>query len=209
MNAVVRNIATAILLGAGCSLAFALPVAASTVPGAQSGGGTPSSTLSAVWAEDFAQAQRAASSDFERAVLADSTITADEYNEATDRFVECVQLNGLPAFAADDPHNAGLWSYALPSSSEAAAAQDQDAFFRISDLCAPGTNGLIEPLYVDLTTNPAKQDESTVRAQCLNRAGLVGPDYSAAEYNADQADDTFPFSSEAEAAVRCFINPSV
>lgn len=168
--------------------------------------GVPSLSL---WEADIAQAKAAAQSDFERAVFADNQVTQAEYAEAVQRFVQCVNDNGLPGFVAEDPHHTGLFTYAMESPDAASAEADNETYGRLADLCSPGTSASIEPLYVNMTSNPTREDESLVRVRCLDRAGLVDADYTAEQYNADESADTFPFDRADEAAVRCFLNPSV
>jgi hypothetical protein len=189
------------------SRATAAVLVAAAVAWAISGCTASEAGNDSLWSADIAQAKAAATSDFERAVFEDNTVTVAEYTEAVQRFVTCVTENGLPTFTAEDPHNTGLYSYVMTSSGTAAADADNDTYGRAADLCSPGTSALIEPLYSSMTGNPTREDESLVRVRCLDRAGLVEASYTAEQYTADETGDSFPFDRESEAAIRCFVNP--
>lgn len=119
------------------------------------------------YAADIELARTKASSDFERDVLADSTITRAEYEEAVQRFVKCVNSSGAKVATEDQD---GYYIYRIEG--------DVDAYDGVRDQCQNGTNGLIEALYVDQLTNPDKRTLADLLAACFRKHGIAPPNFT-------------------------------
>lgn len=119
----------------------------------------------------FVQAREAATSQFERDVLADDKVTRAEYEEAVQRFVSCVEDLGAQVTLQDQD---GYYIYAIGANT---AAYDEAAV-----VCAPGTKALIEGLYVDTLTNPDNVDFDELIAQCFVEVGLVEAPFTGRDF---------------------------
>lgn len=116
------------------------------------------------YAAEFEQALASASSDFERAVLADGQITAEEWQEAQQKEVSCLTDHGITAWYDTDPLGDSL---NFPSIG--GEAPDESV---LSD-CARGTTRQIQSLYEAVRINPAHEDPDDLIAACLRRHGLA------------------------------------
>lgn len=148
------------------------------------------------------QARQQATSDFQRGVLADGTITKAEYDEAVNRYVRCLGDKGVTVTAVDN--GGGYDQYAV--------ASGQDAKFQQwSDSCANGTTDLIEDLYIQMLTNPSGGDIDDAVAACLARKGLVDRSFTGSELKqlnlADPRGKNLPYDSADPDAVACETNP--
>lgn len=148
------------------------------------------------------QARQQAASDFQRDVLADGTITKAEYDEAVNRYVQCLGDKGVAVTAADN--GGGYYQYAV--------ASGQDAKFQQwSDPCAKGTTDLIEDLYIQMLTNPSGGDIDDAVAACLVRKGLVDKSFTGSELKrlnaADPRGENLPYDSADPEAIACETNP--
>ena len=130
--------------------------------------GTVATVPEGPYAEQIANAQAAVTSQFERDVLADAQVTREEYEEATQRFLACLEDQGV---SIDIQDQAGYYIYAVPAS-------DNERYEQLAHGCATGTNALIEPLYTDMLRNPNNVDYDTLIAQCFVDAGLVDPPFT-------------------------------
>lgn len=144
----------------------------------------------------YEEALRAATSDFERAVLEDGEITRAEYEEAVERYVSCMADAGVEVGLHEQ---GGYYTYS------AAAASGFDA---THDRCAEGTTLLVAGLYVDQLTNPGAEDYDELIVACLIRAGLVDPDYTAEQLTADATDQTLPLDDSSAGFHGCMANPT-
>ena len=107
------------------------------------------------------EAQAAASSEFEHTALADGRVDRAEYEEAMQRFVECMSRSGVEVGLAPQ---AGYFIYEV---------SDIGGFDSKSPDCRRGSNEFIEPLYVDILTNPDNLDPRDAIARCLVRHDVV------------------------------------
>ncbi len=123
---------------------------------------------------DVLAAYKIATSDFERQVLKDGLITRQEYEEAVNRFLDCMKKSGYPMGKVD---NYGIYNYQISGNSGAEGPS--------MDKCHQDTIIKIEPLYVDKHMNPLKQDLHELIAKCLIRKKIAPPDYSKEKYLAD------------------------
>jgi len=119
------------------------------------------------YGENFRQALVLASSEFERAALEDLDISRSEYEEAMNLFVQCVAASGVEVTLRDQT---GYYVYETVG--------DGSDFDSAADVCRIGTNGLIEPLYVDKLRNPENLDPQEATLGCLKRSGVVPSEFS-------------------------------
>ncbi len=120
------------------------------------------------YSEDFRQAKELATSDLERAVLEDGKVTRSEYEEAMQRYVACIGDGGSSVTLKEQ---GGYYVYQVSG--------DIEHYDQISEGCARGTTVLIEPLYVDVLTNPDRLDPDEALARCYVAAGLVAAPFGA------------------------------
>lgn len=123
---------------------------------------------SSPYAEDFRQANDLATSDFERAILKDGKVSRSEYEEAMQRYVSCIRDGGASVTLKEQ---GGYYVYEVSDGTE--------HYDQISDGCTLGTTVLIEPLYVDVLTNPDKLDPDEALARCYVAAGLAKAPFGA------------------------------
>lgn len=156
-----------------------------TIAGCSTG---PVPAPSGPYADEFTQALDAASSDFERAVLADNEISHEEYVEAHQRWLECMEdsFGGSSAVQVRLLVNKdGLYEYSLYSPSGAISDDAQSQFDLFYDACSEGTIENIAGLYNSVATNPRRLPLETLVYECLQRAGLVPTGYSEADFKDD------------------------
>lgn len=106
-------------------------------------------------------AQEAATSNLEVDVLADGEISRSEYEAAMQEFVTCMEEHGVSVALVDQ---AGYYVYDIT---------DDVGWDEHSPGCREGTILLIEPLYVDMYTNPSAVAPDQALADCLVRHGVV------------------------------------
>jgi hypothetical protein len=171
-----------------CALAV---LAACTKTSDGSDGSTTKSEeqIAAEWAAEFEAARAAATSDFEREVLADDKITAAEYEEAVQRFVSCMKETLPPEFA--DGYQAvrneyGVYQYNGPRIHESQSAAWEAAHTAAFDACRLGTTAQIEQLYTGMILNPKRMTPDEQILDCLKRHGVVEESYTMDNYRADQ-----------------------
>lgn len=144
----------------------------------------PTSPVGA-WAEEVAEAQRNATSDFEREVLADGEVDRAEYEEAVDRYIECMQGAGVSISKTDmGPY----FGYDLVG--------DTTLFDQVDPECSKGTKGLIESLYVDMYMNPENRPIQDVMAECLVRIGAAPEGFNGEDVREIEASGGFNEAGE-------------
>lgn len=132
-------------------------------------------TETGLYASEFKQAREAATTDFERDILADEKITDAEYQEARERLKSCVAERGFELELLVDGGTS------IPYSQGEEAALDSAILE-----CEATTVVNIEWLYWDVRKNPEKLDFDELSAECLRKTGLVGSDFDGKEF-----DETF------------------
>lgn len=177
-------------LAATAALALALTACGSG--GVTGGDGAPS--FSGPHAESFARAYENAQTDFQREVIAKGEITRADYEEAWSRLRECAQDAGLQAGVVDE---GGL--YTLTTSGQA----DQAAL----DECTERTTFGIDALYLATHRNPENRDELELLVECLQRAGLVGPEYTVQRLREENSSSQFSYPTDDPAALACLNDP--
>lgn len=144
----------------------------------------------------FAEAMQQATSDFEREVLADGVVTRAEYEEAVERYVECMADVGIKVTLIDQE---GYYVYSFAQTPGLDAADIE---------CMRGTTLLVSGLYTDPLKNPGNDDYDEIVVACLKRAGVVDERYTATQFASDSVDHTLPVDDEDPALSRCMANPS-
>lgn len=153
------------------------------------------------WASEFQVAYADAKSDYEREVLADGEITSAEYEQSKNHLRSCLADAGF-TIAWDERGAFELGSQ---------TGRYPDDFFERSDPvlqeCEARWAGSIHFLYEQVRRNPQKQDESALQVACLLSAGLVDNSYTKDRWRRDNEEDSFPFDSRGDAAMRCQADP--
>lgn len=121
------------------------------------------------YAAQFAQARREATNDFQRKVLADGVITDSEFREVRQRYVDCLADAGITAKANADG------SYEVDADVSGPAGDTEKK-------CSKDTIEPIEPLYYATRVNPNNEDPNLLMANCLRKAGVVGPDFTKSDW---------------------------
>lgn len=155
---------------------------------------------------DLLDAQRRATSEFEKSVLDDLQITRAEYEEAIQRYVSCVKDRNLDISVVEQH---GYYTYRVTG-----VARDSDGGTAVADTvlqeCRIGSIDLIESIYVTKLQNPLKIDIESVTADCIKRERLVTGDYSGEDYLRD-AKNNFAgsgFDPDDPRLTKCLANPS-
>lgn len=119
------------------------------------------------WAEELQWAYDSATTDFQREVLEDGRVTAEEYHEAAMRLEQCMEDRGyrLSINMDGDRHT---YTYSM----EASAGAD-DAF----NECSLEMSS-IESLYGGMSNNPENRDLWEIYVECMHRHGLVDEDFT-------------------------------
>ncbi|PFG41778.1 hypothetical protein ATJ88_0421 [Isoptericola jiangsuensis] len=130
----------------------------------------------APYSDEFEQARLAATTDFERDVLADDVITEAEFREAQELLATCVREQGYEFEIEPAGGYRQVNPEPRPTDPEAAAAYDQAAHDAY-DTCDAGTTVVVEPLYLAVRDNPENVDLNEVWAECLVREGYRDPGY--------------------------------
>lgn len=143
----------------------------------------------------YEMAKDAATSDFEREVLADGEVTREEYEEAHQLWLECVQRvyppDGDPTaklIAQDD----GTYGYALhfeaePDEGSLYDERGNEIHQGVFDECMVGTIAEIAAVYNDTVALAEVQSYSALAVECLRREGIVDDSYTEENYRADGA----------------------
>jgi len=154
------------------------------------------------WAGEFADAYRRATTDFERAALADGRITDGEFAEMSNAFAECLTERGV-TFGGFKP--GGSFEFVPGPSMSSDDAND------ITDECSARTGlDTIGYLYFAQQRNPQNEDDATLVSECLVRKRAVAPGYSARDYQRDSPTGTHPFldkKSGETALIACEADP--
>lgn len=148
------------------ALAWLAAVALAVAPS----GCTASPEFEGPWAAEFESAYADATTDFQREVLADGQITRDEYAEATDRYVQCMDDRGFDVEISD---NDGLNGYAFREEPGIEAASDE-CFVELIP---------IEALYGSTFGNPDNRPPSELYAECFVRHGFAEPGFTGADWD--------------------------
>lgn len=164
--------------------------------------------VTGAWAAEWEDARKNASSEFEKAVLADGEITQDEYVEALDLYVECIHEKGAEVALEEV---AGVFQYHI--------GRNVALYDSVADECSKGTTWFIEPLHLHMQSNPDKLPWNTVIANCLVERGVAdegftGNDFEELWKNSVANDDgsySDPIANQILGSIEnreCMMNPS-
>lgn len=155
MTCVRRVAAVAILAGT----ALLVIAACSTSPSVPEG----------PWADEIRDAQSWVTSDFQTEVLSDGVISQQEYTEALDRWVTCMEDVGLTAGLVAEGD--GTFSYSIASA--------DGNIDRQNDSCRETTVDGIEPIYTGMLLEPANRTGPEILRDCLVAAGKLDGSFTA------------------------------
>lgn len=153
------------------------------------------------WGSEFASAYSAADSDFERGVLSDGQVTAQEASESRGHIERCLADAGL---TIDWDAFGGLELGAVDGDYSGDFFARSDPVLRN---CEQRWEGSIRVLYERVRRNPDKQDEAGIAVRCLQAAGLVDSKYSERRWRTDSERDEWPFDQWSAEAQRCRVDP--
>lgn len=183
--------AAALLLLSGCSADATGPEGI-----ASSGPAAAVPTFSGPWAAEFADAYRSTHDPVAHRVLADETITDQDYSEISDSFVACLKGRGFTA-AIDDAYGRFTITDGDGDDPRVRAALRE---------CSPGFDA-VSGLRAQMLRNPQHRDENEIVVACLIAAGLVDKGYTAADYEREISTERFSFDADGSAATDCFRDP--
>ncbi|MCY9785797.1 hypothetical protein KIK06_18065 [Nocardiopsis sp. EMB25] len=139
----------------------------------------------------FEQFRDSAENDFEREVferaIENGGLTADDYEEAHSRYVECMEGLGFEETHTKQPN--GLYTSEPVTWPE--GEEEFNEYMDRSEECAIGTVAAIEAAYNMQLNNPEGREPSELIVDCLIDLGAVSADYTA-----EQFDEDFEASSE-------------
>ncbi len=152
------------------------------------------------WAAAFADAF-SSTSEYQRAVLRDGSITVSELREAEARTAACMLDLGYRYTTRDDgTAEAAPVEDALR---DASADDANDAMAR----CTGAFSSDVTYLFGEVRRNPDKLDEARIAVACLRSAALVDDSYTEQDWREDTDDGRPPFSEWDPAAVQCRLDP--
>lgn len=127
------------------------------------------------WAPLMQDEYRKATSDMQRRVLADGSITESEVAELKSKFSACMEGKGLKV------------NYTTAGGFDVAQAGSQGEAHDAVKECSTTTSGHLVDLYYAMGRNPANQDELTIVSACLVKKGVRPVGYSATDYERDMS----------------------
>jgi hypothetical protein len=163
-----RTVAAVGALLVACSIAGCSPAAGDRAGGVPSGSAAaPPTPFSGPWADLLTSTYGIATPE-EREALEDGEIDELEYGYFRDRIIECLDGLGIEAsFAADST---------LEYTNGSGVPED--------DINACMAEGGIQVLTMKdaIDRNPENLDEAAIMVECLREAGVIGPEYTARDY---------------------------
>lgn len=133
--------------------------------------------------------------DFLSAIVADDTITADEMNEAQRRVRQCYADAGYEYIQLGEGGAASIGRLDGKDNGNGRDERFQEALQRCES--DSGYDSLA-PLYYEAVRNPDHLDLSPYTVQCFIDHGLVGPQYTVADYQRDSHARTGPYKVQDE-----------
>lgn len=121
------------------------------------------------WADAIRDAQSWVASDFQKEVLSDGVISQEEYTEALDRWVTCMEDVGLTAGLL--PEGDGTFSYSIASA--------DGNIDRQNDTCRERTVDGIDSIYTGMLQDPANRTGPELLRDCLVAAGELDGSFTA------------------------------
>jgi hypothetical protein len=151
------------------------------------------------WAGEFAESA-SDTSPYQRRILSDGTISAQEVADAQSRMSTCMRDVGYDYVTAEDGTSEAS---PLPGRK----AEDAAAINDSKSKCAKEFDSDVTYLFNEVRRNPQKQDEAEITVACLRAARLVDDTYTEREWRTQNDDGNFSFSPWDPAAVQCRLDP--
>jgi hypothetical protein len=151
------------------------------------------------WADEFAESA-SDTSPYQRRILSDGTISAQEVADAQSRMSTCMRDVGYDYVTAEDGTSEAS---PLPGRK----AEDAAAINDSKSKCAKEFDSDVTYLFNEVRRNPQKQDEAEITVACLRAARLVDDTYTEREWRTQNDDGNFSFSPWDPAAVQCRLDP--
>lgn len=145
------------------------------------------------WADEFTAAYQEATTDMQRRVLCDGTITAQEMAELQDAFGECLEGAG---FTGVNFRSDGGFGFTIPK-----GVTDEQQKATVTR-CEGPTIGTLDLLYNGMRQRPDNQPIGEAMAQCMVRMGIVPAGYSSADYVRDSMAGKFSGDPKFSACIR-------
>ena len=139
------------------------------------------------------------SSDFERKVVTDYTITDAEYQESEQLFTQCMANEGWTVVFRDD---GGYSVTAAPGNPVQSGVPNS-----VNIKCEDGTIGRIQPLYLALKYNPQQLSAEQLTRQCFQNNGITDGESLSQDAFAAMVDDPSYTPSSPQAAL-CVLDPT-
>ncbi|MFC5337287.1 hypothetical protein [Leucobacter denitrificans] len=124
-------------------------------------------------AETFEEVWKRTTSDFSREVIKDQRITDQEWAETKSRMEQCISDTGMTLDSIDEDGGTLVSFNSVPPSLGGEKVDECSMSSGLDD---------IGFLRYQLITNPNNIEPSIIMAECLVRAKVVEPSYSAAQY---------------------------
>lgn len=178
-----------------------LSTASCSAPGLTTERGADDTDFSGPWAEDFRAAYQESESEYERSVIRDGMVTADELEDAHSRIDRCLRDSDLTV--EYDPDG----GFEIASTVGEAPSNDMSRTNRVLEACEARYDQRITMLFQQTRRNPEKLDDAKITVTCLRESGLVGPDYSTRQFREDYDSYEFPFDTLDEQWRQCDLDP--
>jgi hypothetical protein len=143
------------------------------------------------WAAELAVARQNATSDFERQALADGKISQTEYDEAYQRWLDCMRQAFPPETSGFQitlvRQDSGAYETEVgPFSDAKPAPKDLET---TTESCRRGTTMVVAGLYTSMKINPENRPLLQLIVDCLKRHEIVPQTYTTENLQADQTRD--------------------
>jgi hypothetical protein len=160
-----------------------------------------STTIAPMWKEEIDQALADPnSSDFEKQVLSDYQITDSEYQEARQRFKDCMADLG---WLVTDTSNGSYDIVGVPGTANVNQAPDSS----VTEGCSVGTTAYIELIYIGMKSNPSGVSWAQQIWLCFQRNGVPdGAGMSSDQFERMVTDPHFRASTPQ--GVLCYWDPT-
>lgn len=163
--------------------------------------GADDADFSGPWAEDFRTAYEESGSEYERSVIRDGAVSADELEDAHTRIDRCLRDSDLTI--EYDPDG----GFEIGSTVGDAPSNDMSRTNRVLEACEARYDQRVTMLFEQTRRNPEKLDDAKITVACLRESGLVGPGYSTRQFRDDYDSYEFPFGPFDERWRQCELDP--
>jgi len=131
---------------------------------------TPAPSVNPAYESQLQEALDSTQSDFTRKILADLDISNAEYEEATDKYVLCMNDRGVDAAKSREGN---FYGFSVPMG---AGSEDIEAE------CYSTYMDPVAVLYISMATNPDDEDWFALMAACLVNKGVVDSTFTKEDY---------------------------